>query len=127
MLILLSFLLRKIFNLFYWYLKEDIIMAVSFDIYEVLNAVKLIVIMVFVYFLFERIGETYNKVIRLITSSILVIINIFQLLMNIHFDRPYIFTIFAIISFFITALMAAYQLAATDTHLVKTQKNSGKT
>ena len=85
-------------------------MVVSFDIYAVLNVVELIVVLIFGVFIFFKRQETFNKVIRLITSSILLIINVFQLPMEIQLEKSYDFTIFLIIMWLLNALIVAYDL-----------------
>ena len=90
------------------------IMVVSFDIYAVLNVVELIVVLIFGVFIFFKRQETFNKVIRLITTSILLIINVFQLPMEIQMDKSYGLTIFLIIIWFINALMVTYDLGSDN-------------
>lgn len=85
-------------------------MVVSFDIYAVLNVVELIVVLIFGVFIFWKRNETLGRVIRLITSSILLIINVFQIPMEIQMDKSYGLTIFLIILWFIDALSATYDL-----------------
>lgn len=85
-------------------------MVVSFDIYAVLNVVELIVVLIFGVFIFFKRQEIFNKVIRLITTSILLIINVFQLPMEIQLEKSYGLTIFLIIMWFLNALMVAYDL-----------------
>lgn len=89
-------------------------MVVSFDIYAVLNVVELIVLLIFGVFIFFKRQETFNKVIRLITTSILLIINVFQLPMEIQMDKSYGLTIFLIIMWFINALMVTYDLGSDN-------------
>lgn len=89
-------------------------MVVSFDIYAVLNVVELIVVLIFGVFIFFKRQETFNKVIRLITTSILLIINVFQLPMEIQMDKSYGLTIFLIIMWFINALMVTYDLGSDN-------------
>jgi hypothetical protein len=89
-------------------------MVVSFDIYAVLNVVELIVVLIFGVFIFFKRQETFNKVIRLITTSILLIINVFQLPMEIQMDKSYGLTIFLIIIWFINALMVTYDLGSDN-------------
>ena len=89
-------------------------MVVSFDIYEVLDVVELIVVLIFGVFIFFKRQETFNKVIRLITTSILLIINVFQLPMEIQMDKSYGMTIFLIIMWFINALMVTYDLGSDN-------------
>lgn len=88
--------------------------VVSFDIYAVLNVVELIVLLIFGVFIFFKRQETFNKVIRLITTSILLIINVFQLPMEIQMDKSYGLTIFLIIMWFINALMVTYDLGSDN-------------
>ena len=85
-------------------------MVVSFDIYAVLNVVELIVVLIFGVFIFYKKNETLGRVMRLITSSILLIINVFQIPMEIQLDKSYGLTIFLIILWFIDALSATYYL-----------------
>lgn len=85
-------------------------MVVSFDIYAVLNVVELIVVLVFGVFVFFKRRETLGKVIRLITTSVLLIINVFQIPMEIHLEKSYAMTIFLIIIWLINALGVAYDL-----------------
>ena len=85
-------------------------MVVSFDIYAVLNVVELIVVLIFGVFIFYKRNETLGRVMRLITSSILLIINVFQITMEIQLDKSYGLTIFLIILWFIDALSATYYL-----------------
>ena len=89
-------------------------MVVSFDIYEVLNVVELIVVLIFGVFIFYKRKETFNKVIRLITTSILLIINVFQLPMEIQMDKSYGLTIFLIIIWFVNALMVTFDLGSDN-------------
>lgn len=89
-------------------------MVVFFDIYAVLNVVELIVLLIFGVFIFFKRQETFNKVIRLITTSILLIINVFQLPMEIQMDKSYGLTIFLIIMWFIIALMVTYDLGSDN-------------
>lgn len=89
-------------------------MVVFFDIYAVLNVVELIVLLIFGVFIFFKRQETFNKVIRLITTSILLIINVFQLPMEIQMDKSYGLTIFLIIMWFIYALMVTYDLGSDN-------------
>lgn len=89
-------------------------MVVSFDIYEVLNVVELIVVLIFGVFIFFKRKETFNKVIRLITTSTLLIINVFQLPMEIQMDKSYGMTIFLIIMWFVNALMVTYDLGSEN-------------
>ena len=85
-------------------------MVVSFDIYAVLNVVELIVVLIFGVFIFYKRNETLGRVMRLITSSILLIINVFQIPMEIQLDKSYGLTIFLIILWFIDALSETYYL-----------------
>ena len=85
-------------------------MVVSIDVYAVLNVIKLIVVLIFGVFIFVKRDETLGKTMRLITSAILLIINVFQIPMQIQIGESYTLTIILIFLWFVYALFAAYGL-----------------
>ena len=85
-------------------------MVVSIDVYAVLNVIKLIVVLIFGVFIFVKRDETLGKTMRLITSAILLIINVFQIPMQIQIGESYTLTIILIFLWFVDALFAAYGL-----------------
>ncbi len=85
-------------------------MVVSIDVYAVLNVIELIVVLIFGVFIFVKRDETLGKTMRLITSAILLIINVFQIPMQIQIGESYTLTIILIFLWFVDALFAAYGL-----------------
>ena len=85
-------------------------MVVSIDVYAVLNVIELIVVLIFGVFIFVKREETLGKTMRLITSAILLIINVFQIPMQIQIGESYTLTIILIFLWFVDALFAAYGL-----------------
>ena len=85
-------------------------MVVSIDVYAVLNVIELIVVLIFGVFIFVKRDETLGKTMRLITSAILLIINVFQIPMQIQIGVSYTLTIILIFLWFVDALFAAYGL-----------------
>lgn len=85
-------------------------MVVSIDVYAVLNVIELIVVLIFGVFIFVKRDETLGKTMRLITSAILLIINVFQIPMQIQIGESYTLTIILIFLWFVDALFAAYDL-----------------
>ena len=85
-------------------------MVVSIDVYAVLNVVELIVVLIFVVFIFVKRDETLGRTMQLITSAILLIINVFQIPMQIQIGESYTLTIFLIFLWFVDALYDAYSL-----------------
>ena len=85
-------------------------MVVSIDVYAVLNVIELIVVLIFGVFIFVKRDETLGKTMRLITSAILLIINVFQIPMQIQIGESYTLTIILIFLWFVDALLAAYGL-----------------
>ena len=85
-------------------------MVVSIDVYAVLNVIELIVVLIFGVFIFVKRDETLGKTMRLITSAILLIINVFQIPMQIQIGESYTLTIILIFLCFVDALFAAYGL-----------------
>lgn len=85
-------------------------MVVSIDIYSVLTVVELIVVLIFGVFIFFKRNEILGIVMRLITSIILMTINVFQIPMEIQMDKSYGMTIFLVIMWCVDAIMAAYDL-----------------
>ena len=85
-------------------------MVVSIDVYAVLNVIELIVVLIFGVFIFVKRDETLGKTMRLITSPILLIINVFQIPMQIQIGESYTLTIILIFWWFVDALFAAYGL-----------------
>lgn len=85
-------------------------MVVSIDVYAVLNVIQLIVVLIFGVFIFVKRDETLGKTMRLITSAILLIINVFQIPMQIQIGESYTLTIILIFLWFVYALFAAYGL-----------------
>ena len=85
-------------------------MVVSIDVYAVLNVIKLIVVLIFGVFIFVKRDETLGKTMRLITSAILLIINVFQIPMQIQIGESYTLNIILIFLWFVYALFAAYGL-----------------
>ena len=85
-------------------------MVVSIDVYAVLNVIELIVVLIFGVFIFVKRDETLGKTMRLITSAILLIINVFQIPMQIQIGESYTLTIILIFLWFVYALFAAYGL-----------------
>ena len=85
-------------------------MVVSIDVYAVLNVIELIVALIFGVFIFVKRDETLGKTMRLITSAILLIINVFQIPMQIQIGESYTLTIILIFLWFVDALFAAYGL-----------------
>ena len=85
-------------------------MVVSIDVYAVLNVIGLIVVLIFGVFIFVKRDETLGKTMRLITSAILLIINVFQIPMQIQIGESYTLTIILIFLWFVDALFAAYGL-----------------
>jgi len=90
-------------------------MVVSFDIYELLNIVELIVCIVYLPFIFFRRSETWNKILRLCFMSALLLINLFQISMEVQLDKSYGFSVFLVILWFINALMLTFELGR-DSH-----------
>ena len=85
-------------------------MVESIDVYAVLNVIELIVVLIFGVFIFVKRDETLGKTMRLITSAILLIINVFQIPMQIQIGESYTLTIILIFLWFVDALFAAYGL-----------------
>ena len=85
-------------------------MVVSIDVYAVLNVIELIVVLIFGVFIFVKRDETLGKTMRLITSAILLILNVFQIPMQIQIGESYTLTIILIFLWFVDALFAAYGL-----------------
>ena len=86
-------------------------MVVSFDIYELLNIIEVIVSLVYLFFIFFRRSETWNKVLRLCFASALMLINLFQISMEVQLGKSYGFTIFLVILCFISGLMRTLGLS----------------
>lgn len=89
-------------------------MLVSIDIYTVLNVVELIVVLIFGVFVFFKRNDKLGIVMRLITSVILLTINVFQIPMEIQMDKSYGMTIFLVIMWCVDAIMAAHDLGKKD-------------
>ena len=90
-------------------------MVVSFDIYELLKIIELIVCIVYLPFIFFRRSETWNKILRLCFTSALLIINLFQISMEVQLDKSYGSSILLVILWFINALMLTFELGR-DSH-----------
>lgn len=90
-------------------------MLVSCDIYELLNIIELIVCFVYLFFIYFRRSETWNKILRLCLMSALLLINLFEISMEVQLDKPYGFSIFIVIFWFIYALMLTFKLGR-DSH-----------
>ena len=91
-------------------------MVVSIDIYGLLNIVQLIVCNVYLlFFIFFRRSETWNKILRLCFISVLLLINLFQIPMEVQLDKSYGLSIFLVILWFINALMLTFELGR-DSH-----------
>ena len=86
-------------------------MVVSFDIYELLNIIEVIVSLVYLFFFFFRRSETWTKVLRLCFASALMLINLFQISMEVQLGKSYGFTIFLVILWFINALVQTVELS----------------
>lgn len=83
-------------------------MLVNFDTYDVLDVLaKIITIPFFILAPFKR-NETYSKIIRLICTSALLIINLIQIPMQIHMEKPYTQNIILVILWFISSLCTAF-------------------
>lgn len=85
-------------------------MVVSFDIYEVLCVVDLVACLVQFFFIFFHKDETWTKVVRLVLVSGMVLINIFQIPMEISMDKSYGWSITLAILWFINALWISFDL-----------------
>ena len=90
-------------------------MVVSFDIYGLLNIVQLIVCIVYLLFILFRRSETWNKILRLCFISVLLLINLFQIPMEVQLDKSYGLSIFLVILWFINALRLTFELGR-DSH-----------
>ena len=90
-------------------------MVVSFDIYAFLNIIELIVCIVYLSFIFFRRSEKWNQILRLCFMSALLLINLFQISMEVQLDKPYGFSIFLVIFWFINALMLTFDMGK-DSH-----------
>ena len=85
-------------------------MVVSIDIYAISSMIELIALLIFGIFVFVKREETLSRIMRLITSSILLIINVFQIPMEIQIGRSYTLTIIFIFIYFADAIYNAYVL-----------------
>ncbi|MBQ3415749.1 MAG: hypothetical protein IJH39_10545 [Clostridia bacterium] len=85
-------------------------MVVSIDIYAVLNVVELILCIAYMVFLFVGKEETYSKVIRLISAFSIVVINAFQMPMEIQMDKSYGWSIFMIILWLVNVVSSSWSL-----------------
>lgn len=90
-------------------------MVVSFDIYELSNIIEIIVCIVYLTFIFFRRSKTWNKILWLCFTSALLLINLFQISMQVQLDKSYGFSIFLVILWFINALMLTFELGR-DSH-----------
>lgn len=89
-------------------------MVVSFDIYEVLCVVDLVACLVQFFFFFFRKDETWTKVVRLVLVSGMVLINLFQIPMEIQMDKSYGWSIALVIMWFVNALIITFELGRDD-------------
>ena len=89
-------------------------MVVSFDIYEVLCVVDVGACLVQFLFLFFRKDETWTKVVRLVLVSGMVLINLFQIPMEIQMDKSYGLSIALVILGFVYALIITFELGRND-------------
>ena len=87
-------------------------MVVSFDIHLVLAIVELILLVAYLVFIFVANKETWNKVVRLILASSLVIVNVAQLPMEVIMGKSYGWTIMVLIVWFINAILTAMVVGA---------------
>ena len=85
-------------------------MVVSFNIYEVLSVINLIVCLVYFPFIFFRRNETWNRVLRLSLMSVSMLINLFQIPMEVQMGKSYVLSIVIVILWFSNALMTTFDL-----------------
>lgn len=85
-------------------------MVVSFDIYEVLNVIELLALIPFGVFIFLHREETHARVVRLVSASILLILNLVEIPMQIQMGESYVMSIVLVIMWFINALTATFSL-----------------
>lgn len=85
-------------------------MSVNFDAYVVLDVLaKILTIPFFILASFKR-NETYSRIIQLICTSALLIINLIQIPMQIHMEESYTQNIILVILWFISSLCTAFSL-----------------
>ncbi len=85
-------------------------MVVSFDIYEVLSVVVLILCIAYLVFIFVGREEIYSKVIRLICAFALVVINTFKIPMDISMGNSYRNAIFMVILWLVNVVIVSIRL-----------------
>lgn len=93
-------------------------MVESFDIYAILNGIGVIVLIVLCIFIFYRRSETWNEIVRLCLSIVLMLINLFKIPVEVQIDRPYETSMFLVILWFMVALLITVDLG------IKLGKNS---
>ena len=106
----LVFIIYKILNSY----KEDSVMLVSFDIYVLLEVIEIIICMVYLLFTFYRRNETWNKKLRLGLVSTMLLINLFQIPMEVKKDKSCIISIGLVILWFYNALAIVFQLGENE-------------
>lgn len=77
---------------------------------EFLNVIKLSVILIFGVLIFVKRNETPGRHMHLIASFILLVINVFQIPMQVQIGKSYTRTIILVFLWFVDALFAAYDL-----------------
>lgn len=93
-------------------------MVVSFDIYRVLNITEYITWLTFLFFFFlgcwAGLSETQNAILKLCLASLLLLINLFQVPIEVQLHNPYGIGLFIIIILFIYTLRLAFNLGKDD-------------
>ena len=88
-------------------------MKVSFDIYQVLNAIEIFFAMLYffviIFYLLRKNVQLLGKG-MLFCSSILLLTNVFQLPIEIQMEKPYTFSIITIIFWLLLVEYWAYSL-----------------
>lgn len=85
-------------------------MVVSFDILTLLAVIELIVLVVHSVLMFAWSDEEWNHVTRLITASILTLINVAELPMQIIAGKFYGLTIACIVLWFLDTILSALRV-----------------
>lgn len=85
-------------------------MVVTIDLGLVLSVVELIACIAYLVFLFVGKEETYSKVIRTATASAIVVINAFQIPMDIQMEKSYVLSIAMVIIWLINVVISAVSL-----------------